>query len=232
MLSLIIPVFNEEGAVKNIVERCHATLPASSEIIVVDDGSTDGTSAILRGMKLPNLRVLHHPKNCGNGAAIKTGLGAAKGGWILTIDADNTYFPEDIPKLLARRDATGADMVVGLRAALMQGPFFHHHARNLLRQLAEFCSGAAIADVNSGMRLLRKDLFARFAHLYPNRFSLHIALTVCAGKSGATVAYEPIRYGNRIGFSKLSSGFRGIGNFLKFLLLIPLVAARTTRTQK
>ena len=232
MLSVIIPVFNEEGAIDDILARTDGALSGDYEIIAVDDGSTDGTKDILRANKLANVRVITHRENKGNGAAIKTGIREAKGDWIVTIDADNTYFPEDIPVLLRAREKANADMVVGLRKDLMRGPFFHRNARNLLRRFAEICSGTKITDVNSGLRLVRKEVAARHMHLYPNRFSLHIALTICAGRAGALVVYVPVRYGPRIGRSKLSPGFRGIGNFLKFLLLIPLVAACTKRTQK
>ena len=221
MLSLIIPIYNEEGAVEDIVRRCDSALEGGYEIIAIDDGSTDATPGILKKIDLPSLRVVRHVKNTGNGASIMTGVEHARGEWIATIDADDTYRPEDIPRLFEQVQSEGADMIVGVRRDLMEGPFFHRTARNLLRRFAEICSGQKIEDINSGLRICRKELIETYAELYPNRFSLHIVLMVCAGKAKAAILHEPITYGPRIGISKLSPGFRGPWNFLKFLALIP-----------
>lgn len=221
MLSLIIPIFDEEGSVEDIIRRCDAVLDGDYEIIAIDDGSTDATPGILKKIHLPSLTVIRHPKNKGNGAAICTGIAHAKGEWIATIDADDTYKPEDIPQLFTRVQKEHADMIVGFRKDLTQGPFLHTSARNLLRRWAEIWSNQSIADINSGLRICKKELIARYTHLYPQRFSLHIVLMVCAGKDGARILYDPIAYGPRIGISKLSPGIRGPWNFLKFLILIP-----------
>lgn len=233
MLSLIIPTYNEEGAAEEIIRRAAAALTKLNyEIIVVDDGSTDTTSAILKTIELPSLTIIRHSANRGNGAAIMTGVRAAHGDVIATIDADATYFPEDLPELIRAFETENADMVVGIRKALMDGPFFHRTARNMLRKWAEFWSGQKIPDINSGMRIIKKDLMLRYAYMYPRHFSLHIALMVCAGKDRKTIIYRPIRYGQRIGNSKLSPGLKGVGNFVKFLLLIPCAALGVGRILK
>ena len=221
MLSVIIPVYNEEGAVEDIIRRCDAVLDDHYEIIVVDDGSTDATPGILKKIDLPSLKVIRHSKNTGNGAAIMSGVNRARGDWIATIDADDTYRPEDIPRLFENVQAEEADMIVGYRRDLRDGPFFHRTARDLLRKWAELFSGQKIEDINSGLRICRKELIKRYTNLYPQRFSLHIVLMVCAGKHKAKILYEQITYGPRIGISKLSVGLRGPWNFCKFLLLIP-----------
>lgn len=227
MLSLIIPVFNEEAAVEDIIRRADASLNDSYEIIVVDDGSTDATPGILKKIDLPSLRVIHHKKNTGNGAAIITGVRHAKGNWIATIDADDTYRPEDIPRLYEHVRRENADMIVGYRKNLREGPWFHTTARDLLRRWAEVWSRQKIDDINSGLRICRKELIEKYQSFYPNRFSLHIVLMVCAARDNATILYEEIAYGPRIGISKLSPGFRGPWNFLKFVWLIPWAAKKT-----
>ena len=232
MLSLIIPTYNEEGAIEDIIKRSDAALSGTYEIIVIDDGSTDNTSEILRNINLSSLRIIHHEKNKGNGASIMTGAHHARGEWIAIIDADNTYRPEDIPRLFTRVQKEDADMIVGFRTDLMQGPFFHSTARNLLRKIAEVAAGQKIDDINSGLRICRTTLLKRYKNLYPKRFSLHIVLMVCAGKQGAKILYEPILYDSRVGISKLSPGLRGPGNFLKFLILIPWSAWKYTKTKK
>ena len=231
MLSLIIPVFNEEGAVEDIIRRADAVLDDGYEIIVVDDGSTDATPGILKKIDLPSLRIIRHTKNTGNGASIITGVQHAKGEWVATIDADDTYRPEDIPRLFEQVQSEDADMIVGFRRDLMGGPFFHRTARNLLRKWAELWSGQKIDDINSGLRICRKELIERYTDLYPNRFSLHIVLMVCAGRSRSNILYEPITYGPRIGISKLSPGLRGPWNFLKFCGLIPWSARSAQNIQ-
>jgi glycosyltransferase involved in cell wall biosynthesis len=231
MLSIIIPVYNEEGAVEDIIRRCDRVLEGGYEIIVVDDGSTDATPGILKKIDLSSLRIVRHIKNTGNGASIMTGVEHARGEWIATIDADDTYRPEDIPRLFEQVRSEGADMIVGFRRDLMEGPFFHKTARNFLRKFAELCSGQKIEDINSGLRICRKELIERYTDLYPNRFSLHIVLMVCAGKAKAKILYEPISYGPRIGISKLSPGLRGPWNFLKFLTLIPWSAKKAHRAR-
>lgn len=219
MLSLIIPVYNEEGAVEDIIRRAHAALGSTDEIIVVDDGSADATPGILKKIDLPRLRVIRHTKNTGNGAAIMTGIEHARGSWIATIDADDTYRPEDIPRLFENLQAENIDMIVGQRRFEDEGICIST-ARKILCGLASLCTGKRVLDINSGLRIVRKELISMFMPLYPERFSLHSVLTVCALQSGASVIYEPIAYGPRIGVSKLSPGIRGPWNFLKFLLLI------------
>ncbi len=226
MLSLIIPVFNEEGAVEDIIRRSHAVLETSDEIIVVDDGSIDATPGILKKITLPNLKIIRKAHNGGNGSAIMTGVRAAKGEWIATIDADDTYRPEDIPALRKKLEVSNAEMIVGERLGLKLGKPIHHIARELLRRWGQFFARQPIADINSGLRIVRKSLISQFSDLYPARFSLHIVLTVLAGRSGAKILYFPIGYGPRTGISKLSPGMLGPWNFVKFLVLIPWVAMR------
>lgn len=221
VLSLIIPVYNEEGAVEDIIRRAHAVLDASDEIIVVDDGSTDATPWILKKITLPNLKIIRRAQNGGNGFAIMAGVRLAKGEWIATIDADGTYRPEDLPALRKKLKAANADMIVGEREGLRLGKPIHHLAREILRRWGQFFARQPIADINSGLRIVRKSLIEQFADLYPMRFSLHVVLTVLASRSGSKILYFPIGYGPRIGQSKLSPGMLGPWNFLKFLLLIP-----------
>lgn len=220
MLSLIIPCYNEEGAIEDIVKRCDAVLKDEDEIIVVNDGSTDRTAEILENINIDRLKVVSHKKNTGNGASIMTGLSNARGEWIATIDADGTYFPEEIPKLYQLALSGDADIVTGLRESLMQGPFLHSRARNILRRLTELASGQKVADVNSGLKIVRKEVIERYRKYIPKRFSPHIVMTICAGRDRCNIQYVPIQYGPRIGSSKLSSGIRGPANFIKFILLI------------
>ncbi len=234
-LSLIIPVYNEEGSVLETVRAAYHALSdalSSFEIIVVNDGSTDGTSVILQRMSLPNLHIVHHGTNRGNSSAIQTGLAQAQGVIVATMDADGTYNPQDIPRLLTSMNRQHADMAVGFRQGMEHSPWTHRTARNWLRQIAERECKAAIPDINSGLRLCKKELMVRFQHFYPKRFSLHIALTVAALKSGYPVIFEPIVYGPRVGKSKLSGGWHGVANFFKFLWLILRISEKVENSRE
>ncbi|MFA7682493.1 MAG: glycosyltransferase family 2 protein, partial [Candidatus Peribacteraceae bacterium] len=104
MLSIIIPIFNEEGAVEQTIRVLHGILEKAGEnfeIVVVNDGSTDRTSSILETIHLPNVNIITSQINRGNGASIKTGIRHSKGDILATVDADGTYPLQDFPKLLA-----------------------------------------------------------------------------------------------------------------------------------
>src|SRR3990167_6815910 len=118
MLSILIPTFNEEQAIETTIRHVHAAFAAMAdpdpfEIVVIDDGSTDRTPAILKGIALPELQIIAHPRNRGYGASMKTGIRRSRGSLIATIDADGTYPIEKFPQLLQELRLRGADMVVG-----------------------------------------------------------------------------------------------------------------------
>ena len=123
-LSVVVPVFNEQDNVAPLVREIVAALRghvssdgmqsgiAAFEVIFVDDHSRDGTLAVLRGLKreIPELRVLHHAAQSGQSTAIRTGVKAARGGWIATLDGDGQNDPADIPKLVAERAKAAGDV--------------------------------------------------------------------------------------------------------------------------
>ena|SRR3989344_2002854 len=225
MLSLIIPVFNEEGAVLQTVLDAHATLLAckqSFEVIVVNDGSTDVTSDILAKISLPHFSVITHLHNKGNGAAIMTGAEHARGSLIATIDADGTYPIHTFPHLLVFMEKTNAAMIVGKRSTRYV-PFYQRIAKTFLTKYGEWLISRSIPDINSGMRIVRRDLFDKWLHLYPKRFSLHITLTLCSLLAEENVRYVPIEYYRRIGQSSMTGGLLGIKHFFQFFLLMKRV---------
>lgn len=224
MLSVLIPTFNEEQAIEATVRHVHtafATTADQFDIVVIDDGSTDKTPEILRSIPLPQLQIITHAHNKGYGASMKSGLRRARGEIIVTIDADGTYPIEDLPKLLEMLRKSGADMVVGARTKEdVQIPFMRKPAKYIVGWLANVLVGQRIPDINSGMRIFRKSLGEEFMHLYPERFSFTITITLAALTNNFAVKFVPISYHKRIGKSTLSSGFNGIHNFLNFLSLI------------
>ena len=214
-ISIIIPVFNEAEILATLLGKVQALDLPQAEIIVVDDGSTDGSAEIALNA---GVSVVRHPYNIGNGAAIKSGIRAARGKLIVLMDGDGQHKPEDIPKLLA--EATNYHMVVGARAKGSKLRF-HRYAANLLYNLlASYVTKFKVQDLTSGFRLLSRRDALRFIDLLPNTFSYPTTLTLAFLRSGLTVKYVPIQTLYRAGQSKISLVTDGI----RFLLIITKIA--------
>lgn len=201
-VSVVIPAYNEAAHVTEQIRAVDAVMRDSGwkyEIIVVDDGSKDGTA---QAADVDGVRVLRRRQNQGYGAALKLGIHRAQHEWILITDADGTYPVEAIPELLA---ATGCnEMLVGARTGeSVRVPFARRPAKAFLRWLASYLSERDIPDINSGMRLMRKSLVLRYEHLLPAGFSFTTTITLAAICNGHAVEYLPINYRARLGQSKI-----------------------------
>src|SRR5690606_5167789 len=201
-VSVVIPAYNEGAHVAQQVRDVEQVLRQSGwtyEIIVVDDGSRDNTAEEASGT---GARVLRRRPNRGYGAALKLGIHRAKHDWILITDADGTYPVSAIPVLLAAADRNA--MVVGARTGqTVQVPLLRRPAKAFLRWLASYLSERPIPDINSGLRLMRRDLIARYEHLLPNGFSFTTTITLAANCNGHPVEYIAIDYHARKGESKI-----------------------------
>lgn len=213
MLNVIVPFYNEKDALPETVERLDRAgkeLGTPIGMILVDDGSTDGSAD---GLRLPpGATIVRHPRNRGYGRAIATGLAHARAEWVAIIDADGTYRPENLRDLWAEREE--AEMVVGRRVG--GDPRSRRFAKWFLRRLAETLSGERIPDLNSGLRLFRRDLALGFRGLIPDGFSFTTTLTLAFLCNGHRVRYVPIDYRPRIGRSKI----RPLADTGSFLTLI------------
>ncbi len=214
-VSIVVPAFNEEKGIGPVLGELARTMRATGwehEIIVVDDGSSDATAAVARES---GARVLAHGANRGYGAALKSGIRAARAPWILITDADGTYPASAIPAIL---DAVpGNDMVVGARVGEnVQGPLLRRPARWILRKLAAYLSETDIPDVNSGLRVFRRDRALQFFPILPPGFSFTTSITLALLCNDGRVTYLPIDYARRTGRSKI----RPIRDMVNFLLLI------------
>lgn len=201
-VSVVVPAYNEAGHVAEQVRSLDRVLAGSGwryEIIVVDDGSTDGTA---EAAATTGARVVRRPKNAGYGAALKLGIRLARYEWILITDADGTYPVDAIEDLLAQSDAN--TMIVGARTGLsVQVPMERRPAKWFLNRLASYLAGQRLPDINSGLRLIRKSLVQRYEHLLPQGFSFTTTITLAAACNGHPVAYVPIDYHARLGTSKI-----------------------------
>lgn len=207
--SFIIPAYNEEKGIANVL-RGVLSLNFGAEIIVVDDGSCDRTYEIVSSFPV---KVMRHEVNRGYGAAIKTGIRNARGECIIICDADGTYSVHDIPGLVEY--VPGYDMVVGARP-FGSIPLFRRPAKWFLNKLANYLVDYKIPDLNSGLRIFKKDIALKFFHLLPQGFSLTTTLTLAFLANNYQVKFVPISYSKRIGTSKI----RPIRDTLNFLQLI------------
>jgi glycosyltransferase involved in cell wall biosynthesis len=215
-LSVVVPAFNEEKAVGAEVTRLRDVLKQSGrpfEIIVVDDGSSDNT---VDSAESAGARVVRHRVNRGYGAALKTGIRAAKGSVICITDADGTYPPEAVPKLVSLLVENQNDMVVGARVGSeAKIPLRRRPAKWVLNRLAELVAGEPIPDLNSGQRVFLRRTALRFFSLLPDGFSFTTTITLAMLNNGYQVRYEPISYAKRVGRSKIhpirdTLGFTGL----------------------
>lgn len=207
---------NEGAAIGAVVERLRAAAPWH-EVIVVDDGSTDDTGA---NAAAAGARVVRHPYNKGNGAAVKTGIRTAAGEFILIVDADGQHPPEDAHRLAALLG--DYDLVVGARAAATQATTGRRAGNGLLNALASYLTGRPIPDLTSGFRGARREYLREFIHLLPNGFSTPTTTTLAFIKAGYNVTFVPIEARQRSGSSKIKFARDGAKFFLILLKIVTL----------
>ena len=213
--SIIIPVFNEAENLGELLRKILALEMAGAEIIVVDDGSTDGSAEVALAA---GAQVIRHPYNIGNGAAIKSGIRAARGKLLVFMDGDGQHKPEDIPKLLD--EANRYHMIVGARAKGSKVRLHRNIANIVYNLLASYVTQFPVKDLTSGFRVLARLDALRFIDLLPNTFSYPTTLTLAYLRSGLTINYVPIQTLYRSGQSKISL----IGDGIRFLLIITKIA--------
>ncbi len=209
-VSVIIPAMNEAAAIGPVVRDLAAAAPWR-EILVIDDGSSDRTGAEAAAA---GARVLRHPYNKGNGAAVKTGIRHAAGEYVLIIDGDGQHDPADALRLVARLGEY--DLVVGARSAETQAGWTRRVGNGVLNWLATFLTDHAIPDLTSGFRAANLAYLREFVSLLPNGFSTPTTSTLCFIKAGYNVAFEPVRARTRSGASKIRLSSDGP----KFLLIM------------
>jgi glycosyltransferase involved in cell wall biosynthesis len=214
-VSIILPARNEAKHLESLLPRLKSVaqeLKREVEIVVVDDGSTDGTRALGAAH---GVRVLSHPYPCGNGAAVKTGARAARGELLAFMDADGQHDPELLPGLLAKLD-DGYDMAVGARTAGDHAGLHRFAANALYNRFASWMVGRPVLDLTSGLRVARAEKFRRFLHLLPNGFSYPTTITMSFFRCGYPVSYVPVEVHRRIGRSHIRLFRDGV----RFLLII------------
>jgi len=214
-ISVIIPVYNEEQTIEKVLRElgsCLKTHDINHEIIAVNDESTDNTQEILK--QIDNITLVSHPKNKGYGASLKTGIKKAKNDWILIIDADATYPIDVIPALVEK--TKDYDLIIGSRQEKNKAiPLERRYAKIFLNKFASYLAGQKIPDLNSGLRIFKKDIALKYWDLFPEKFSFTSTLTMICLTHGYETIFVPIEYYKRKG----KSSIRPV-DFLNFLKLV------------
>ncbi|HEY7791896.1 MAG TPA: glycosyltransferase family 2 protein [Vicinamibacterales bacterium] len=208
--SIVIPAYNEAASIGPLVAELLGAAPWR-EILVVDDGSRDGTAAAATAA---GARVIAHPYNMGNGAAVKSGIREAAGEYVLIVDADGQHRPADAMRLISRLGEY--DLVIGARSSATQATATRRIGNALLNGLAGYLTGRPIPDLTSGFRGARRACLLEFLHLLPNGFSTPTTTTLTFIKAGYSVCFEPIEAAQRVGQSKIRLGPDGF----KFTLIL------------
>jgi glycosyltransferase involved in cell wall biosynthesis len=215
--SVIITAYNEAGSIGPVLERLEAHLAGIEqrcEILVISDGSVDGTVEEVRALG-GAIRLVEHPYNMGNGAGVKTGIRHARGEVLVFMDADGQHAPEDMERLLA--GCARYDMVVGARGKDSHAGWHRRLANGLYNYLASYVTGRRVEDLTSGFRAMRRVVARRFVSLLPNGYSYPTTITLCFMRAGFSVKYEPIEAAQRSGGKSHISLF---ADGTKFLLVI------------
>lgn len=220
-VTILIPAYEEASSVAAVICGAAAALRAtdlSFEILVVDDGSSDGTGDAAR---TAGATVISHPYNRGYGAALKSGMRAARGQTIVMLDADGQHSPDDIAKLLGC--ASQYDLVIGARPGTGGSPLWRKPGKLLLRLLANNLTGRRIPDLNSGFRAIRRDIAMRFLPIMPDGFSFSTTSTIAALRGGHTVSFVPIEVKPRKGTSSVTAA-DGLRTILLIVRIVTLFA--------
>ncbi len=229
LLSVVIPCFNEVRTIARVVEAVRSGPVRDLEIIVVDDGSTDGSRELLQGALAGLIdQQVCQEINRGKGAALRAGFAVARGDFLIVQDADLEYDPAELPRLLAPLVAGQADVVFGSRFK-GTGPhrvlyFWHYAANRVLTLLCNAFSNVNLTDMETCYKMFRRDLLPAL-DLRENRFGFEPEFTIKAARLGCRIYETGISYhgrtyveGKKIGWR---DGLRAVYAIVKFGLTVP-----------
>ena len=215
LISIILPAYNEEAVIGDVVLGILDLDLERAEVLVVDDGSSDATADVAEAA---GATVIRHPYNIGNGAAVKTGIRSASGRVLVFLDADGQHDPKDIPRIVA--GLSKYHMVIGARQKDSETSWHRDVANKIYSSFASYVAHFKVEDLTSGFRAMRRIDALRFCDMLPNQFSYPTTSTLAFLRSGRTIKYVPIKTRYRVGKSKIRIMRDGPG----FLLIILKIA--------
>jgi len=220
-LTIIIPAYNEELALEETLETLKPFARQNNwDILVVNDGSTDGTARILAGIS--GIWFISHSYNKGYGASLKTGIGAASSPLIAFYDADGQHRPEDVVGMMQSFKSKNCDMLVGERGKDSHRDWLRRPGKWLLGKVANYLAERKIPDLNSGLRIIKRETIIPLLHLFPNGFSFSTTSTIAFFNLGFSVAYYPIKVNKRVGKSSVKQLKHGTAVIMLMIRLILL----------
>jgi glycosyltransferase involved in cell wall biosynthesis len=224
-LSVVVPAYNERSTIAEIIRRIQAVdLGLDKEIIVVDDGSADGTRELLQALAVPGLKLVLHEKNLGKGAALRSGFARAEGDVVLVQDADLEYDPREYSRLLEPILDGRADVVYGSR--FLGGPhrvlyFWHYVGNKFLTTLSNMLSNLNLTDMETCYKVFRRHVLKK-VEIKSSRFGFEPEITMKVAKLKCRIYEVPISYsgrdyseGKKIGWK---DGLAAIFHLLRFRL--------------
>jgi len=213
-ISVVIPAYNEEHNIKEVVSQIRSLYP-DYEVIVIDDGSSDETAKRARSA---GATVYQHPYNIGNGAAVKTGIRNAQGDILVFMDADGQHNPIEITKLIAH--IPQFDMVVGARKSLQQANLLRHIGNTIYNLLATYVGKFTVRDLTSGFRAVKADVIRKFIYLLPNTYSYPTTSTLCILRCCFSLIYVSIDVKQRQGGKSNIGIFKDGARFFMIIVKI------------
>ena len=223
-LTIIIPAYNEEENIPLFLPEVLSFAEENSlNVIVINDGSKDKTSALLKTFEgKPRLKIVHNKVNRGYGGALKRGIKEAETEYVIMVDADGQHYLEDVLKLYLRIKETDADMVIGSRKGQIPGSYFRKFGKWLIRSFAGILMPLHIHDLNSGMKIFRTDLGTKYLHLYPDSMAFSDVIALVFISNRHLVLEEPIKIKERISGKStinISTAFQTIMEILNMITL-------------
>ena len=218
-LTICVPVYNEAKAITGVLQDVRARF-SEAQIIVVDDGSTDGTQELLKSVA--GIRVIQHERNRGYGAAIKSALRQASGDYFAWFDGDGQHRVEDLEKVITTLVENDFDACIGMRGGDSDFVWNRIAGKWLLRFAAEWIAGQSIPDLNSGLRCFRSSVLKRYVHLLPDGFSASTTSTMLMIKRQYRLKWVPITTRKRTGQSSvriIRDGFQGLALLIRIFVL-------------
>ncbi len=217
-IAIVVPAYNEELAISNVAQKLIQHFP-EAEIVIVDDGSEDRTALLAKNT---GVTVIRHERNLGYGAALRTGIESTTKEYVLFCDADGQHRVEDITKVIHAALENNFDMVVGARTRESHVSLVRRPGKWFLKIFSNFLANKKIPDLNSGLRIIRRDVILQFLHLMPQGFSFSSTSTFAILKSRYSLHYIPIVVNQRIGKSTVRQWKHGPQTLMLILRLTVL----------